>query len=244
MNELIELQTIERDNAANKGEGWSESEEMYLITIAGLVEAGQPGRVALSSLAHELAIQPVSVNQMIHRLEEAGLVSYLPYKGVELTKNGEEVAARVLRRRRMWEVFLVKHLGLPDAEADALACRLEHVTPKNVVGRLADYLGHPSITPSGLPIPEANSQIPPISGWPVSETPAGGRVKVLALKGSKAARSFFAAQGIHPGIELAVLAGGEQGDRLVEVEGYQLHLTASIASQIVVVPPGREKPNE
>jgi DtxR family Mn-dependent transcriptional regulator len=136
----------------------SESEEMYLITIARLVEQGVEEPISISLLAEELAIQPVSANQMIHKLAEEKLVKYLPYKGVLLTSNGQEVAMHVLRDRRLWEVFLVKHLGLPPSEADALACRLEHITPKGVTCRLARFLGYPSVTPQGFPIPEVNGE--------------------------------------------------------------------------------------
>ncbi len=102
----------------------SESEEMYLIAIARLAEQGVQEPIPISLLAKELSIQPVSANQMVHKLADAGLLDYLPYKGVRLTASGWKVARHVLRHRRLWEVFLVEHLEIALDEADALACRL------------------------------------------------------------------------------------------------------------------------
>ena len=79
-------------------EKMSESEEMYLITVARYVEDGYEGPVPLSRLAERLSVAPVSVNQMIKKLEEAGLVDYIPYKGVVLTATGRRTARSVLRR--------------------------------------------------------------------------------------------------------------------------------------------------
>ena len=100
----------------------SESEEMYLITIARLFEGGVEDPVSVSRIAGELSIQPVSANQMVHKLVEEGLVEYFPYKGVSLTPKGQAAAQQVLRGRRLWEVFLVNHLELSPGEADAMAC--------------------------------------------------------------------------------------------------------------------------
>jgi DtxR family Mn-dependent transcriptional regulator len=104
----------------------SESEEMYLVTLARLNEAEGKDPTPVSRLAEELAVLPVSVNQMIHKLEESGLVKYTQYKGVTLTETGIRQANNILRSRRLWEVFLVERLHYIPDEAESLACRLEH----------------------------------------------------------------------------------------------------------------------
>ena len=85
----------------NMNESITESTEMYLLRIALLSEEGDP--VPISQLAEELDISPVSTNQMCRKLEEKDLVEYQPYKGVTLTLQGEVIALRVLRKRRLWE---------------------------------------------------------------------------------------------------------------------------------------------
>ena len=115
----------------------SEAEEMYMITLAKLAERGVQSPVPLTLLAEELAVLPVSANQMVHKLEQEGILDYVPYKGVAMRPEGRRLANRTLRRRRLWELFLVDRLGLPFAEADALACRMEHITSAEVTERLA-----------------------------------------------------------------------------------------------------------
>lgn len=77
---------------------------------------------------------------MCHRLQERGLLCYQPYRGVTLTPDGEEWAQRILSRRRMWVIFLVENLGIDPAEADALACQLEHITSERLDAALKAFL--------------------------------------------------------------------------------------------------------
>jgi len=135
----------------------SESEEMYLLTILRAGERGHRGPLGLAQLAERLAVSPASVNEMIRKMADRGLVAYEPYKGASLTAAGTEVAVRVVRTRRLWARFLADHLGFSPQQADSMACDLEHVTPPEAVDRLADYLGHPESGPLGRPIPDAGS---------------------------------------------------------------------------------------
>jgi len=212
----------------------SESEEMYLITIARLVEQGTEEPVSISRLASELSIQPVSANQMVHKLAEEDLVEYLPYKGVRLTPKGQEAAQQVLRDRRLWEVFLVNHLELPPSEADALACRLEHITPQGVTCRLAKFLGHPAFTPQGLPIPEVNGDIDAQMIQTLSELLVGEMGEVIRIDSDPATRAFLEAEGFRPGIEVTPLAIGKDGATLLQVGRDRLHLSQTIADSILI----------
>jgi len=84
----------------------SESEEMYLVSIAQLSELNPGNLVPMSKLASQLGIKSVSANEMVRRLEEVGCLIYTPYKGIKLTPQGINRASQVLRKRRLWEVFL------------------------------------------------------------------------------------------------------------------------------------------
>ena len=123
-----------------KSTSLSESEEMYLVTIAKLIENGKPSPISISVLAHEMDILPVSANQMIRKLAEQGLVNYMPYRGVELNDSGKQKATQIIRYRRLWEVFLVKNLDVSVREAEELACRLEHITPASISDSLSSFL--------------------------------------------------------------------------------------------------------
>jgi DtxR family Mn-dependent transcriptional regulator len=212
----------------------SESEEMYLITIARLMERGVEAPVPIPLLAGELSIQPVSANQMVHKLAEEDLVEYLPYKGAQLTPKGQEIARKVLRDRRLWEVFLVEHLELPPGEADALACRLEHITAEGIACRLANYLGQPSLSPQGLPIPEVEGEAFAPAFRPLSDLAVDESGEVMRLEGDQSTLAFLASEGLRPGLRVRLLAIGGGGAMLLEVGGNRLHLARAIADNILI----------
>jgi DtxR family Mn-dependent transcriptional regulator len=212
----------------------SESEEMYLVTIAMLEEAGVQTPVQVSVLAKELSIQPVSANQMIRRLEESGLVTYAPYKGVTLTDEGRNIALRVLRHRRLWEVFLVEKLSVPIDTTRELACQMEHIAPVEVMSQLAAYLGQPTFNPEGKTIPYNGSEIEMNLYVPLSQLKAGEQGIVSQLEADEATRSFLVQEGVFPGVTLSLIGIGGDGNLLVEVNQRHVYLTAHLAETIWV----------
>lgn len=215
----------------------SEREEMYLITIARLMEAGWAPPVPLSQISAQLEIAPVSANQMIRRLEEDGLVNYTPYKGVSLTSRGMELALRILRHRRLWEVFLVEHLKYSPGDASQLACRLEHTLPCEAAERLAVFLGNPTLNPSGLPIPEENACSSPLNQVGLHAIDLNQPVLVSEFHADSATRSFFEAQGISPAQEIVILASASNGDLLVQTnQGFTVNLSRELVGKILVIP--------
>lgn len=213
----------------------SESEEMYLVIIAKANESGQDP-VPLAHLATELKVQPVSANQMIKKLEEAGKVVYTPYKGVGLTTAGKNEASRILRHRRLWEVFLAERLGFSPTEADEIACRLEHVAEDDVVERLSSYLGSPLVSPQGKPIPAPSS----IEGEtdldaPLALCAAGAQVTISAIKSGEAEKNFLRQAGLMLGAKLSVVAIQSNGACLVKPEGHPfIQLSEQMAHEIRV----------
>ncbi len=214
----------------------SEAEEMYLITIAMAVEDGHEGPVPVPQLAKALGVSRVSANEMVKKLAGRGLVEYTRYKGVSLSPVGEEIAASVLRRRRLWSVFLSEQLGLTPKAADTVACEFEHITPSDVAQRLADFLGDPQVSPQGKPIPAAPSESPATeTGVPLGESQVGRVLEVVAVEGDAAGRSFLAGQGIAPGREVVLLAVAEGGACLVSTEKGRVHVSEELAESVRVV---------
>lgn len=212
----------------------SESEQMYLITAAMLVEDGVEQPIPLSTLAQARSIMPASVNQMVRKLADAGLLNYLPYKGIELTPAGMAIATRILRYRRLWEVFLVKNLALAATNADALACRLEHLTTEEVADRLDDYLGHPEVSAQGKPIPRVQRDQEPASWVSVNQAPVGQKARVAHVQTDPVTRTFLAGEGVLPGADVMVVGVGSDGAVLLECDGRSVHLAALVASGVLV----------
>lgn len=136
----------------------SASVEDYLKAIYSVAERGS-GEVTTTVLAGRLGVTPSSVSGMVRKLQQAGLVTHLPYRDVELTEAGRRGAMRVLRRRRIIELFLVADLGLPWDEVDREADTLEHAVSDELVERIADKLGQPTRDPHGDPIPTQDGRI-------------------------------------------------------------------------------------
>lgn len=213
----------------------TESEEMFLITVARAIEDGHPEPIPAPRVADALEITRVSVNETVKKLVARGMIEYEPYRGITLTSAGTAVANRVLRRRRLWALFLNEHLGIAPAEADEAACEFEHVTPADVEGRLASFLGNPTVDPEGKPIPASGSSVQPVrSELTIPDLQVGQRVRVERVAGNPAIRSFLTDQGIEVGAVVTVLAIGSDRSALVDTGTGHVHLAAQVAADVVV----------
>jgi DtxR family Mn-dependent transcriptional regulator len=214
----------------------SESEEMYLVTTAELEEAGEMLPIPVSRLAQKLSVKPVSANQMIHHLEESELMIYQPYKGVKLSEKGSRLAQRILRSRRLWEVFLIDNINIPKDDAQEIACRMEHVIPSEYVEQLAIFLGEPTVTPLGQSIPASDSEAIQYKGTRLSQLEIGGRGQVLQIEADQSSRAFLENEALIEGAIVNVLGIGMEGDLLIEVDSHTVFLAAQIAEKIWVKP--------
>ncbi len=211
----------------------SESVEMYLKAI---LEVNDRDVVAIGRLAERLGVTPVSVNEMVRRLGEQGLAKHTPYKGVALTKKGREVACNVMRRQRLWEVFLYDHLKIEWSKIYELACSLEHATAPEVTEALASFLGNPATCPRGNPIPAADGSFAPLDGAPLSEAVVGAAVQVLAVNATKTdVLKYLYERGILPGCKLTVIESEPlQGPLTLRVAGRDVALGLSLAQFVIV----------
>jgi len=211
---------------------FSENIQMYLVDILRLSKQGQP--VPLSQLAAALNVSPISVNQMCRRLQDEGLVTYVPYKGVSITPSGERLAVRILRHHRLWEVFLVDHLQMKWEEAHETACRLEHDTTDEVIERLACFLGHPRVNPRGEPIPASAGALPAATTMPLTEMRAGQTGIWAQCASDETSRNFLASAGLRAGATFRVVAVGPES-MLLEVNGRNVAVSHPLATAVQTV---------
>ena len=212
----------------------SESVQNYLVNIVRLRESEQEP-LPLSQLAEALSISPISVNDMCRKLQDQGLVVYRPYKGVYLTEQGQRRAYYILRRHRLWEVFLVQKLGLDYEQAHEAACRLEHATSDSVADQLDAFLDHPTVNPEGEPIPRPEGILPGCTPRFLSELSAGAKVHILQCSVSEPARAALAKQGLRPGATAEVLLASEPSQLLL-VQDQHVSVARSLAEAILVEP--------
>ena len=112
--------------------------------------------VPMGRLASALGVVPGTATTMVKTLAESGLVKYEPYAGVRLTAAGEKLAAMVLRRHRLIELFLVKVMGMSWTEVHDEAEHLEHAVSERLIDRIDEMLGRPKFDPHGDPIPDSH----------------------------------------------------------------------------------------
>jgi DtxR family Mn-dependent transcriptional regulator len=131
------------------------TEENYLKAIYKLQE--QTGEiVANSDLARVLEVHSASVTDMLKKMAAKKLILYEKSKGFKLTEKGKQVAISIIRKHRLWEVFLVEKLKFGWDEVHEIAEQLEHIQSEELINRLDQFLGHPKADPHGDPIPNSN----------------------------------------------------------------------------------------
>jgi len=211
----------------------SESTEMYLKAMA---ELGNRDAVGVARLAERLDVTHVSASEMVHKLVEQGLVTHMPYKGVTLTEKGREAASNVIRRQRLWEVFLYEHLNIEWAKIYELACSLEHATAPEVTEALAAFLGNPTSCPRGNPIPDGNGSYAPLDGISLREANVGSTVTVIAVNATSTdVLKYLQDKNILPGQTLKVLeAAPLDGPLTLSVSGKEAALGLSMAEFVIV----------
>jgi len=143
---------------AVRGIATSSAIEDYAKAIYGL-ELRAGGAVSTNALAERLGVTAASASGMVKRLDELGLVSHVPYRGVELTADGRRLALEVLRHHRLLELYLAESLGVPWDRVHQEAEVLEHVLSEELEEAIAAKLGNPTHDPHGDPIPTADLRI-------------------------------------------------------------------------------------
>ena len=136
----------------------SQTEENYLKAIYSL-SVHSAKSASTNAIAKKLNTKASSVTDMIQKLSEKALVDYKKYKGSTLTKTGLYVSVEIIRKHRLWEVFLVNHLNYNWDEVHDLAEQLEHINSDSLIDRLDNFLGFPTHDPHGDPIPDKNGII-------------------------------------------------------------------------------------
>jgi len=150
----------------------SHTEENYLKAIFKL---GEDGTVSTSALAHELNINAASVSDKMKKLAEKNLISYQKSKGAKLSAKGKKIALATIRKHRIWESFLVQHLGFKWDEVHDIAEQLEHVQSEVLIEKLDAVLGYPKHDPHGDPIPDVSGKITTYKSILLSEKKTGSK---------------------------------------------------------------------
>ncbi|MEC4112757.1 metal-dependent transcriptional regulator [Myroides pelagicus] len=159
------------------------SEENYLKTIFHL-SLGQKKGVSTNAIAAKIETKASSVTDMIKKLNEKQLIKYQKYQGVTLTAEGIMAAKMIVRKHRLWEVFLVEKLGFNWDEVHDVAEELEHIKSEKLINKLDAFLEYPTQDPHGDPIPNAKGEIKLVDKQLLSEIDINTKVVCVGVKDS------------------------------------------------------------
>ena len=193
--------------------------------------------VPMGQLAASLGIAPGTATTMVKALAESGLVSYEPYNGVRLTGAGEKLAARVLRRHRLIELFLVQVMGMNWDEVHDDAEQMEHVVSDRLIERIDEMLGRPEFDPHGDPIPTADGRLAHRALESLLTCPMHTPVTVARVTDQDAAfLRFIESHHLKPGQTIEVEARDEVSDsvRLKGRNNERMTIGAKAASKLLV----------
>jgi DtxR family transcriptional regulator, Mn-dependent transcriptional regulator len=181
------------------------SEENYLKAIYHLSQANGE-KVTPTAIAKTLANNPASVIDMLKKLTDKKLISYDKTKGAKLTPAGTKAAMEIVRKHRLWEVFLLDKLNYKWDEVHNLAEQLEHVGNTELADRLDKFLGYPDYDPHGDPIPKADGKIAEVSKTMLLDAKIDKKYKVVAVKDDSAEfLNYLQKLGIGIGTKLKVI---------------------------------------
>ncbi|MCW2119316.1 metal-dependent transcriptional regulator [Flavobacterium sp. 7A] len=157
------------------------SEENYLKAIYHLTTVSSSD-VSTNAIAEMMETKASSVTDMIKKLAEKGLVNYKKYQGVSLTDPGSLAAKMIVRKHRLWEVFLVEKLDFSWDEVHDIAEQLEHIKSEKLINKLDDFLGNPTEDPHGDAIPDKNGEIQKVDKQLLSDLNIGQKGICVGVK--------------------------------------------------------------
>lgn len=214
------------------------TEENYLKAIYKLLEKGNK-KITTNAIAEMVETAPASVTDMLKKLSEKHLINYEKYQGVTLTAAGRKVAVNIIRKHRLWELFLVEQLGFKWDEVHDVAEELEHINSDLLIKRLDKFLNHPRFDPHGDPIPDENGVFHSAKSFPLSDLTANSKGLVSGvIDHSPVFLQYIEKIGLTPGSEVMLkekFAYDQSCDILLKPMKSSIHISHEVAKNILVL---------
>lgn len=160
----------------------SQTEENYLKVLYSLTNL--KGEASVNEISKQLDIKMPTVNSMMKKLSEKGLVVYESYKPPKLTPQGEKEAALIVRKHRLTEMYLVEKMGFGWEEVHHIAEQIEHIQSPEFFSKMDELLGYPKVDPHGSPIPDIHGVVHPENHLNLIDCKAGDVVTFMAVRTS------------------------------------------------------------
>ena len=211
------------------------SEENYLKAIYHL-ELDSDKVISTNSIAKKLETKASSVTDMIQKLSEKEVVVYKKYQGVTLTDFGRKTAANIVRKHRLWEVFLVEKLNFSWDEVHDVAEQLEHIKSPKLIDQIDAFLGFPTHDPHGDPIPDKEGNLKTIEKSLLSTLSKNESGICVGVNDSSSEfLKFLDKKGITLGKQITVLEKEDfDASLLIEIDNNKLSVSNKIASNLYI----------
>ncbi|HAT64791.1 MAG TPA: iron-dependent repressor [Flavobacteriaceae bacterium] len=211
------------------------AEENYLKNIFHLQQLSPQG-VSTNAIAEKLETKPSSATDMVQKLAEKEVLTYIKYKGTTLTENGRKIAANIIRKHRLWEVFLVEKLNFQWDEVHEIAEQLEHIHSEDLISRLDKFLEYPSVDPHGDPIPDSNGNFKKTEKKLLSKLSKNEKGICVGVKESASDfLKYLDKRHIGIGVEIGVLEKDDFDDSMtIQVLDETYFITKKIAENLYV----------
>ncbi len=214
---------------------FSQSEENYIKAIYHLGEFSEKG-ISTNAIAKKLNTKASSVTDMVRKLSEKKLVVYKKYQGVTLTEFGKKTATGIIRKHRLWEVFLVNKLNFSWDEVHDVAEQLEHIKSPKLIDELDAFLGHPKRDPHGDPIPDKDGNLQVIEKNLLATLDKGEKGICVGVDDSSSEfLRFLDKQEIALGKHIEVLEKEPfDGSFLIKIDEKELSVSNKIATNLYI----------
>lgn len=211
------------------------AEENYIKTIFHL-GGNQSQLISTNAIAEQMETKPSSVTDMAKKLADKKLVNYVRYQGVSLTDLGIKTALSIIRKHRLWEVFLVKKLDFTWDEVHEVAEQLEHIKSEKLIDKIDELLDFPKYDPHGDPIPSKSGEFFERDKQQLSELKIGAQGICVGVKDTSAAfLKFLDKNHIALGNEITVIEKEAFDDSLlIKIGQRELQISSQIATNLYV----------
>jgi len=211
------------------------SEENYLKAIYYLSKKSEFA-VSTNAVADHLKTKASSVTDMMKKLHQKKLINYKKYKGVLLTKKGEKISLNIIRKHRLWEVFLVECLNFKWDEVHDIAEQIEHINSEQLINSLDKFLGFPKYDPHGDPIPDKNGKINHHEQFMLSDTKKDQKVEIVGLLDSSSSLlQYLEKSNIKIGSKVKIKERlGFDNSLIVELKEKDLNISERVTNNLFV----------
>jgi DtxR family Mn-dependent transcriptional regulator len=212
------------------------SKEDYLSAIYKYRETD--GTIKANRIADKLSISNAAVTDMLKKLANDGFVDYKRYKGIRLTKNGEEYAKNMVRRHRIWEVFLHQIVGMPWDKVHEEAHNLEHGASDELINKMEEMLDFPEFDPHGDPIPDKNGLLPKQRHTiPLSLAVKGDAVEVVRVNDfDNSFLKYLSGIGINLNKKFTIKnVLGFDKSMIISIDNKEVNISSTIAANVFVL---------